>query len=125
MSTGTYIDQSTSDDQIVKTKKYFDNYEKVLVSYPSNQVDAVIGFFTSRGFELTSAQSVASVLLRQSKVDRINVMELIDKIKNFDKVRLNDLVAAILNANRDKRTIIGFKDNTVNEKNIYRRNIIY
>jgi hypothetical protein len=125
MSTSTYIDYSTSDDQIVKTKQYFDNYQKTLVSYPSNQVDAVIGFFTSRGFELSSAQSVAGVLLQQAKVDQVNVMELIDKIKNFDKVRLNDLVAAILNANRDRRTIVGFKDNTVNEKNIYRRNIIY
>ena len=125
MSTSTYIDYSTSDDQIVKTKQYFDNYQKTLVSYPSNQVDAVIGFFTSRGFELSSAQSVAGVLLQQAKVDQVNVMELIDKIKNFDKVRLNDLVAAILNANRDRRTIVGFKDNTVNDKNIYRRNIIY
>lgn len=125
MSTSTYIDYSTSDDQIVQTKQYFDNYQKTKVSYPSNQVDAVIGFFTSRGFELSSAQSVAGVLLQQAKVDQVNVMELIDKIKNFDKVRLNDLVAAILNANRDRRTIVGFKDNTVNEKNIYRRNIIY
>lgn len=125
MSTSTFIDYSTSDDQNAQTKKYFDNYQKTLVSYPSNQVDAVIGFFTSRGFELSSAQSVAGVLLQQAKVDQVNVMELIDKIKNFDKVRLNDLVAAILNANRDRRTIVGFKDNTVNEKNIYRRNIIY
>jgi len=125
MSTSTYIDYSTSNDQIVQTKQYFDNYQKTLVSYPSNQVDAVIGFFTGRGFELSSAQSVAGVLLQQAKVDQVNVMELIDKIKNFDKVRLNDLVAAILNANRDRRTIVGFKDNSVNEKNIYRRNIIY
>ena len=52
-------------------------------------------------------------------------MELIDKIKTFDSVKLNELVGAILNNNRSKNSIIGFKEQEDVSKNIYRRNIIY
>jgi hypothetical protein len=52
-------------------------------------------------------------------------MELIDNIKSFDNVKLNELVGAILNNNRNKNTIIGFKDQEDVSKNVYRRNIIY
>jgi hypothetical protein len=124
-STGTNIDTVVNQDTVVKTKQYFDNYKKDRVSYPSNQIDAVIGFFESRGFEKSAAISVGSVLLQQAKIDQISVMELIDNIKSFDNVRLNELVGAILNNNRNKNTIIGFKDQEDVSKNIYRRNIIY
>lgn len=124
-STGTEIDIVSNQDSTVKTKQYFDNYKKDRVSYPSNQIDAVIGFFESRGFEKSAAISVGSVLLQQAKIDQISVMELIDNIKSFDNVKLNQLVGAILNNNRNKNTIIGFKDQEDVSKNVYRRNIIY
>lgn len=124
-STGTEIDIVSNQDSTVKTKQYFDNYKKDRVSYPSNQIDAVIGFFESRGFEKSAAISVGSVLLQQAKIDQISVMELIDNIKSFDNVKLNELVGAILNNNRNKNTIIGFKDQEDVSKNVYRRNIIY
>jgi hypothetical protein len=124
-STGTEIDTVSNQDSTVKTKQYFDNYKKDRVSYPSNQIDAVIGFFESRGFEKSAAISVGSVLLQQAKIDQISVMELIDNIKSFDNVKLNELVGAILNNNRNKNTIIGFKDQEDVSKNVYRRNIIY
>jgi hypothetical protein len=124
-STGTEIDIVSNQDSTVKTKQYFDNYKKDRVSYPSNQIDAVIGFFESRGFEKSAAISVGSVLLQQAKIDQISVMELIDNIKSFDNVKLNELVGAILNNNRNKNTIIGFKDQQDVSKNVYRRNIIY
>jgi len=125
VSTGTVNDTYTSNDDTVKTKQYFDNYKKDRISYASNEVDAVIGFFKSKGFEETAAISVGSVLLQQSKIDQISVMELIDKIKTFDSVKLNELVGAILNNNRSKNSIIGFKEQEDVSKNIYRRNIIY
>ena len=125
-STGTVIDTIVeNNDATVKSKQYFDNYKKDRISYPSNQVDAVIGFFQSRGFEESAAISVGSVLLQQAKIDQINVMELIDNIKTFDAVKLNELVGAILNNNKNKNSIIGFKDQEDVSKNTYRRNIIY
>jgi hypothetical protein len=123
-STGTVSDTQPNNDSLVLTKKYFDNYQKTRINYPSNQVDAVIGFFESKGFEKTAAISVGSVILQQAKIDQISVMELIDKIKTFDSVKLNELVGAILNNNRNKNSILGFRDTEDNSKNIYSRNIL-
>lgn len=126
MTTGTFVDTTgQNNDSTVKTKEFFDNYLKDRVSYPSNQVDAVIGFFENRGFDKTAAISVSSVLLQQAKVDQINVMELIDKLKNYDKVALDELIGAILNNNRDRRSILGFKDRSDKSKNVSARNIIF
>lgn len=111
-------------DSTVKSKQYFDNYQKDRISYPSNQVDAVIGFFESKGFEKQAAISVSTVLLQQAKVDNINVMTLIDDLKKFDLPKLNELIGAILNNQRDRISLLGFKD-TPNVENQSRRNIIF
>ena len=115
---------NTNQDQTVKTKQYFDNYEKDRVSYPSNQVDAVIGFFESRGFDKSAAISVGTVLLQQAKIEQYNVMELIDNLRQYQKPQLNELIGAILNNNRDKNTRIGFRQE-ISGANQSARNIIY
>lgn len=115
---------SANNDATVRSKQYFDNYQKDRISYPSNQVDAVIGFFESKGFEKQAAISVSTVLLQQAKIDNINVMTLIDDLKRFDMPKLNELIGAILNNQRDKISLLGFKDTDVRE-NQSRRNIIF
>ena len=111
-------------DSTAKSKQYFDNYQKDRISYPSNQVDAVLGFFESKGFEKQAAISVSTVLLQQAKIDNINVMTLIDDLKKFDLPKLNELIGAILNNQRDRISLLGFKD-TPNVENQSRRNIIF
>ena len=113
-----------TNDATVKSKQYFDNYQKDRVSYPSNQVDAVLGFFESRGFAKTAAISVSTVLLQQAIIDGVNVMALIDNLREFKKPQLDELIGAILNNNRDKISFLGFRDTTVTE-NQTARNIIY
>lgn len=112
-----------NNDSTVKSKQYFDNYQKDRISYPSNQVDAVLGFFESKGFEKQAAISVSTVLLQQAKVDNINVMTLIDDLKKFDKPKLNELIGAILNNQRDRISLLGFKETAIKE-NQSKRNII-
>ena len=58
----------------------FDRYFTKEISYPSNKVDAVVGFFRSRGFDEEAANSVGSVLLEQSKIDLLNVMVAIPQL---------------------------------------------
>ena len=66
-------DFSTTDinlqDSIPASKEKFLNTKKESLSFPSNQVDAVVGFFENRGFDKLASTSVASVLLTQAKVD--------------------------------------------------------
>ena len=57
-----------SNDSADGTKKFFDQYFTEAISYPSNQVDAVIGFFENKGFEKLAARSTATVILQQANL---------------------------------------------------------
>jgi hypothetical protein len=111
-------------DSADRTRLIFDRYFTKEISYPSSQVDAVIGFFRSRNFDELAATSVASILLQQAKIDGINVLELLDSLKGFDKIKLSNLVTAILNANRSKLSKLGYRSETTTN-NIEARNIVY
>ena len=79
------------------------------LEFPSNDVDAVIGFLINKGFDKVAAQSTGSVLLQQAKIDGIKVFELIDTLKGLDKLQLSYTVAQVLNFNRQKTSTLGFK----------------
>lgn len=96
-------------DSADKVKTYFDTYYYKQISYPANDVDAVVNFFEKRGFQRTGAISVASVLLRQAKIDGVKVFELIDTLKGLDSVQLSSIVAEVLNANRPRISKLGYK----------------
>ena len=52
-------------------KRYFNTYYQKQLAYPSNEVDAVIGFLESKGFDKSAAQSTGAILLQQAKIDMI------------------------------------------------------
>lgn len=112
-----------SGDSAAEVKEFFDQYLVRSISYPSNQVDAVIGFFEGRGFDKTAAISTATVLLQQAKIDEVNVFQLIDTLKGLNKVQLSEIVATVLNYNRQKISTLGFRISNPQEK-FERRNII-
>tara|TARA_B100000676_G_C18053101_1_gene832521 strand:+ start:924 stop:1286 length:363 start_codon:yes stop_codon:yes gene_type:complete len=90
-------------------KEFFDVYYSAPLEFPSNEVDAVIGFFEKRGFEKLSADTMASTLLRQAKIDNVKVFELLDTLKGMENVQLSAIVTEILNFNRQKISSLGYK----------------
>lgn len=98
-------DQGSSE----KVKRYFNTYYGYQLEFPSNDVDAIIGFLINKGFDKVAAQSTGSVLLQQAKIDGIKVFELIDTLKGLDKLQLSYTVAQVLNFNRQKTSTLGFK----------------
>lgn len=100
--------KSVTDSQ-QPTRELFDRFFTKSISYPSNKVDAVIGFFEKRGFDKNASISIASVLLEQSVIDGVNVFELLDTLKGYDNVKLNSLVTAVLNNNRSKISKLGYR----------------
>ena len=94
-----------------KVKSFFNNYFTESISYPANQVDAVVGFFQKRGFDTSSATGVATVLLQQAKIDDVNVMTLLDTLTGLEDVAISQIVAEILNFNRLKVSTLGYKIN--------------
>ena len=123
MSSVSDTPREENPDSAEPTREFFNRYFSRTLSFPSSQVDAVIGFFQQRGFDKVAAASVATVLLEQAKLDGANVFELLENLEGFDTVRLNALVTAILNANRSSISKLGYKDPSV-PKTFESRNII-
>lgn len=98
-----------SNDSAGDVKKFFDKFFVHEVSFPSNQIDAVVGFFLKRGFDTESARSTAIVLLNQARVDNVNVFQLVDTLKTLTDVQLSQVVAQVLNAYREKISLLGYR----------------
>ena len=96
-------------DSATEVKEFFNKYFTDPISYNATQVDSVVGFFLKRGFEQSSATGVATVLLQQAKTDDVNVYTLLDTLKGLDDVEISGLVGEIVNYNRSKVSVIGFK----------------
>ncbi len=109
-------------DSAEEVKSFFDKFFRQQITFPSNQIDAVIGFFLKRGFDETSAKSTAIVLLNQAKIDDISVFQLIDSLKGLSDIQLSSVVTEVLNAYREKISALGFKILTV-EETVESRNI--
>lgn len=102
---------------------FFDKYFTEKLSFASNEVDAVIGFFEKRGFEKAAAISTGTILLQQAKLDDIKVFVLLDTLKGFDETKLSTVVAEVLNYNRLNSSVLGFK-NTSTVNTLEKRNVV-
>jgi hypothetical protein len=96
-------------DSGLEVKQFFDKFFTQPVSFPSNQIDAVVGFFLKNGFDQQSARSTAIVLLNQARADNVNVFQLIDTLKTLTDVQLSQVVAQVLNAYREKTSLLGYR----------------
>ena len=110
-------------DTADEVKQFLSRYFTSSISYPSNQVDAVIGFFENRGFDKVSAQTIGTVLMQQARLDDVNVFELIDTLKGLDSLQLSSIVTEVLNYNRSKISTLGYKIDTSTDK-LETRNVL-
>ena len=88
------------------------------------EYDAAIAFFEQRDYDRQASESIAYVLMRQSKIDDVSVFKILDTLnaRSTDPITLNNLVGEILNLNRFKTSILGYKsagpENTLTKRNI-------
>ncbi len=101
----------TSDE----VKSFFDKYFTSQISFPSNQIDAVLGFFLKSGFDEQAAKSTSIVLLNQARIDNVNPLQLVDTLKTLSAPQLNAVVTEILNAYREKTSSLGYKITEIEE----------
>jgi hypothetical protein len=113
----TSLPTPTIQDSGAATKLFFDTYGKNPLEFTANDVDATIGFFTSKGFDNDAAQSTALTLLKQAKIDRIPVFQILDTLKVLTGIQLSALVGEILNNNRGPSSTLGFKVKSVEKQN--------
>lgn len=107
ITTNLPVEQSL--DSSVPVKQFFDKFFKQQTSFPAAEVDATISYFLQYGFDEESAKSVSIVLLNQARIDKVNVFSLIETLKSLNDVQLSQLVAQILNAYRERTSMLGYR----------------
>ena len=91
------------------TKEFFNKFFTKPVSFPAAEIDATVAFFMKRGFDIESARSTAIVILNQARVDNVRVFQLLDTLKIQTDVQLSQIVAQVLNAYREKTSLLGYR----------------
>jgi hypothetical protein len=98
-----------------EVRNFFDKFFLHQITFPTNQIDAVVGFFLKRGFNDSAARSTAIVLLNQARLENVNPFKLLDTIKGLTDAQLSQVVTEVLNVYRDRSSALGFKLTTVEE----------
>jgi len=86
----------------------FDTYYEKPLELDTNTFEAMKSFFTSRGFEVSAAESVVLVIIKQAKKDGYNPMEILDTLKGLTNIEISALVSEIVNNNRLKTSFLGY-----------------
>lgn len=118
--TSSLPDSSTSNDEV---RNFFDKFFLHQITFPTNQIDAVVGFFLKRGFDDSAARSTSIVLLNQSRLENVNPFELLDTLKGLNETQLSTVVTEVLNIYRDQRSALGYRITSV-EETTESRNIV-
>jgi hypothetical protein len=111
----TNLPPVVSTDSSDEVRSFFDKYFTHQITFPSNQIDAVLGFFLKRGFDEEAAKSTAIVLLNQARIDNVNPLQLIDTLEGISEVELSQVVTEVLNLYREKSSSLGFRLNVTDE----------
>jgi hypothetical protein len=117
------LPQKPDTDSGNKVKRFFNNYFNEPITFPAEQIDAVVGYFRGRGFGELASNSTAIVLLQQAKLDDVNVFQLLDTLKGLTELQLSAVVAEVLNYNRQKTSTLGFRQQDTSEL-LEKRNVV-
>jgi hypothetical protein len=102
----------TFSDSAKKTLDYFNNYNTIPLEFSSNEIDQIVGFFTSNGFSKESADLISSIFLEESKKTNLSVLSLLNSLKTQQGLDINESIALILNKYRSSTSRLGFKSNS-------------
>lgn len=105
----TNLPKSDIKDSADNTKKFFNNFGQSGQEFVGADVDAAIGFLTSKGFGQEAAVVTASVLLKQAKFENIPIFKVLEQLKGFTELELSAVVSEILNQNRAQTSRLGYR----------------
>ena len=107
MANNLYSNLPASTNSTPMMEAYDSLYTKPL-ELEAGIFDAMKGFFSSRGFADNAAETIAVIIIKQSKIDNYKPMVILDTLKGLDNVEISALVAEILNYNRFKSSFLGY-----------------
>lgn len=90
------------------TVQVFNTYFSSPVELHGGTLNAMTGFFESRGFDPSTAKSIAVIIMAQADVDGYNPMSVLDNLTGLDGLEISELATQILNHNRYKTSFLGY-----------------
>ena len=115
---------TVSTDSTSKMKTFFNSYYQQGISLSASDVDAAVGFFLSKGFDQTAAETIGATLLTQAKIENVNVNKLIDTLTGLNELQMSRIVTEILNYNRLNISTLGYRVDNSNLNQYELRNIL-
>lgn len=103
-----YSNLPVSNTQQESTLQAFSTYYNRPLEINSGVLAAITGFFSNKGFEKVSAESIAVIIIGQARAENTNPMEVLDTLKGLNEIELSGVVAELLNANRVKTSYLGY-----------------
>jgi hypothetical protein len=107
LGTNLYTNLPPSPVSNNSTVASMDAYYSKPLAIDSTTFSMMTGFFQSRGFDVSAAETTAVALIKQAQLDSYNPINVLDSLKGLDNVQLNSIVAEILNYNRFKTSFLG------------------
>lgn len=98
---------SASPTSLINTDEYYAKPFEI----DAGTFNMMKGFFQSKGFDITAAETISVTLMKQAKNDGYNPLEVLSTIKTFDGVQLNTVISEILNYSRYKTSYLGTSAN--------------
>lgn len=102
--------QSKTSDSAAYTLKLFDAYSEKPIQVESTMYDAVIGFFTSRGFGEDAAKNISYSIIKESLAKNFSPFQYLDTLKGYNDVQLSSIVSTLINSSRFKTSSVGTAD---------------
>lgn len=101
------IPKTTTTDSASGSKLGLQNYYGSELPMKASALDAMKGFFESRGFSPEAADSISFIMFYQADIDGYNPFDVLDNVKALGGAELTLLVNEILNFNRFKSSFLG------------------
>ena len=117
MTTFSNLPNSPDTNSLQKVVRYFDNYYTKPIDLDVEHIDLLKGFFESKGFESVAAENISYVILKTAKESNYKPQEIVDSLRNYDPLQLNEFLLSVMNYNRVKTSSLGviYKANPINQ----------
>lgn len=103
-----------------KSVQAYDSYFLSPLELDAGTLDSMRSFFTSRGFDRVSAESISVIMIKQAKRDNFNPLQLLDTLGGLTDIEISNVVSEIINYNRYKTSFLGYSPQFISNEEISR-----
>lgn len=92
----------------ITTSTVYNQYGNAM-SFPVDEISAVMSFFEQAGYDTQTASNITIILLGESRNTGTNVFELVESLKALDPSKMTSVIAQLLNNSRNGTSVIGYR----------------